>query len=542
MEGEQPDRELYALLHLDPDASDEDIKRAYRQWAQVYHPDKHRTLQMQDIATQNFQRIREAYEILSDEKRRQVYDIYGMEGLKSGLELGPKLKTREEVRNEYEKLQARKVEQKLASHVLHSGSMVVYLSLVEAMRSSLLKGAALTAMGMTTQIQAQISKKDTVLAGGNMFLRRNMGGGSMTGVLRHQYCPATSLEFMATLGLRSVLNWQITRQISSHSSGTLSLSYSLRSGHVTLGESWTRQIAENTTATLLLFLGPDPNQAGLVLGWQHKGTKNSISSEIKAGPAAAGISGQVTRQLSGKSKGKVSARLGSTGVELEIGGERSISDHSSAGMFCVIGLQGVSWKFRFTRGGQKFVVPLLLAARFDPVVALGALLLPSTLYVVLKKYLFKPYFLKRAEAKKLEQRKSTVTQVQESRANAEKAQDLLKNVAHRKVAKAEETGGLIIAKAIYGDLKARDGNVSGEDTPPTIDVTIPLQFLVDDSGQLKLYAGVKKAGLMGFCDPCPGEPKQLVVSYTLQGSQFKALVDDYEELTIPQEAHKLSSK
>ncbi|XP_024537536.1 chaperone protein dnaJ 13 [Selaginella moellendorffii] len=237
-----------------------------------------------------------------------------------------------------------------------------------------------------------MSKKDTVLAGGNMFLRRNMGGGSMTGVLRHQYCPATSLEFMATLGLRSVLNWQITRQISSHSSGTLSLSYLLRSGHVTLGESWTRQIAENTTATLLLFLGPDPNQAGLVLGWQHKGTKNSISSEIKAGPAAAGISGQVTRQLSGKSKGKVSARLGSTGVELEIGGERSISDHSSAGMFCVIGLQGVSWKFRFTRGGQKFVVPLLLAARFDPVVALGALLLPSTLYVVLKKYVFKPYF------------------------------------------------------------------------------------------------------------------------------------------------------
>lgn len=41
-----PDRELYALLHLSPEASDDDIKRAYRQWAQVYHPDKHQTPQV----------------------------------------------------------------------------------------------------------------------------------------------------------------------------------------------------------------------------------------------------------------------------------------------------------------------------------------------------------------------------------------------------------------------------------------------------------------------------------------------------------------
>lgn len=41
-----PDRELYALLHLSPEASDDDVKKAYRQWAQVYHPDKHQTPQV----------------------------------------------------------------------------------------------------------------------------------------------------------------------------------------------------------------------------------------------------------------------------------------------------------------------------------------------------------------------------------------------------------------------------------------------------------------------------------------------------------------
>lgn len=33
-------RELYALLNVSPEASDEEIRKAYRQFAQVYHPDK----------------------------------------------------------------------------------------------------------------------------------------------------------------------------------------------------------------------------------------------------------------------------------------------------------------------------------------------------------------------------------------------------------------------------------------------------------------------------------------------------------------------
>ncbi|GMP95832.1 hypothetical protein CsSME_00044722 [Camellia sinensis var. sinensis] len=38
-----PNKELYALLHISPEASDEEIRKAYRQWAQVYHPDKYQS-------------------------------------------------------------------------------------------------------------------------------------------------------------------------------------------------------------------------------------------------------------------------------------------------------------------------------------------------------------------------------------------------------------------------------------------------------------------------------------------------------------------
>ncbi|KDO61451.1 hypothetical protein CISIN_1g042966mg, partial [Citrus sinensis] len=124
-----PNRELYALLHLSPEASDEEIRKAYRQWAQVYHPDKYQAPHMKEIATENFQRICEAYEILSDENKRLIYDIYGMEGLTSGLELGPKLNKVEELKEELERLRQRKEQEKALAHFRPSGTILASLSL-----------------------------------------------------------------------------------------------------------------------------------------------------------------------------------------------------------------------------------------------------------------------------------------------------------------------------------------------------------------------------------------------------------------------------
>lgn len=41
---------------------------------------------------------------------------------------------------------------------------------------------------------------------------------------------------------------------------------------------------------------------------------------------------------------------------------------------------------------------------------------------------------------------------------------------------------------------------------------------------MQLHEGVKKSGIMGFCDPCPGEPKQLYVEYTFYGNNFEVIV------------------
>eukprot|EP01117_Protostelium_nocturnum_P020538 TRINITY_DN9290_c0_g1_i1.p1 TRINITY_DN9290_c0_g1~~TRINITY_DN9290_c0_g1_i1.p1 ORF type:complete len:402 (-),score=157.99 TRINITY_DN9290_c0_g1_i1:275-1480(-) len=72
---------FYDLLELKPDAGQDDIKKAYRKLAVKYHPDKNPG---NDAAEQKFKEVSAAYEVLSDEKKRKMYDQYGEESLKEG--------------------------------------------------------------------------------------------------------------------------------------------------------------------------------------------------------------------------------------------------------------------------------------------------------------------------------------------------------------------------------------------------------------------------------------------------------------------------
>ncbi|KZT29690.1 DnaJ-domain-containing protein [Neolentinus lepideus HHB14362 ss-1] len=70
--------ELYELLGVPADATEDEIKRAYRKKAKEHHPDKNPN---DPEASQKFQEMAAAYEILSDSNKREIYDSYGMEGV-----------------------------------------------------------------------------------------------------------------------------------------------------------------------------------------------------------------------------------------------------------------------------------------------------------------------------------------------------------------------------------------------------------------------------------------------------------------------------
>jgi DnaJ-class molecular chaperone len=66
-------RDFYEILGVDKSASADQIKKAYRQQALQWHPDRNKTAE----ATQKFKEINEAYEILSNPQKRQSYDQFG---------------------------------------------------------------------------------------------------------------------------------------------------------------------------------------------------------------------------------------------------------------------------------------------------------------------------------------------------------------------------------------------------------------------------------------------------------------------------------
>lgn len=137
MPDEEEGPSYYAVLNVSRDASDEEIKRTFRNLAQTYHPDKHSDAGLKAEASASFTLLQEAYEVLqtlqapalciansrveltmallllsqvlSDAAKRQVYDIYGKEGLASGLEVATTVNNVDELKQKWAKFKAQEV-------------------------------------------------------------------------------------------------------------------------------------------------------------------------------------------------------------------------------------------------------------------------------------------------------------------------------------------------------------------------------------------------------------------------------------------------
>lgn len=71
-------RDYYEVLGVDKNATDEELKKAFRKLAKKYHPDANPD--NREESEQKFKEVNEAYEILSDKQKRQMYDQFGFDG------------------------------------------------------------------------------------------------------------------------------------------------------------------------------------------------------------------------------------------------------------------------------------------------------------------------------------------------------------------------------------------------------------------------------------------------------------------------------
>ncbi len=78
-------RDYYEVLEIDRGADEAAVKSAYRKTAMQYHPDRNPG---DTAAEEKFKEATEAYEVLKDPQKRQLYDQYGHAGLGQGAGFG----------------------------------------------------------------------------------------------------------------------------------------------------------------------------------------------------------------------------------------------------------------------------------------------------------------------------------------------------------------------------------------------------------------------------------------------------------------------
>lgn len=90
-------------------------------------------------------------------------------------------------------------------HVLLAYGSAIFLFL------SLLFFYMVVRMAMASEIQSQVSKSNAIAIGGNLAVNGNVGGGAASVLFRHQMSSVSSVEFMASAGLRAVIGVQTSR-------------------------------------------------------------------------------------------------------------------------------------------------------------------------------------------------------------------------------------------------------------------------------------------------------------------------------------------
>ncbi len=501
----------------------------------------------------------------------QLYDLYGEKGLTSGLEVGAHLKTPEQMREEYARHSAKKAQREYERQLGLSGMLQTTVSLEKQLMRFLQPdivqprvghrradgrggarrrpgtGQVLESMVLSERFRTSVSRKDSAELHGYMKSAKGDSSSAVSLTLERRFSPRSSMKAVMETGLGVIsrpLSVSATRSLSSNSKGKIGLSFS--EVYNELRCSVSRNLT-NTIVGKIQYLIGGP-QTGIKLQGSRSSTTSLISGNFWAGFGvySAGLTAQ--KRLSKRTVVSLNAVLGDRGIDLVIGCNRKISDKSSFSCNCVVSsMRGVIFKMGLNRMGQDFSVPMILSSTLTARAVAAGTVFPAVMGVLLRTFWLRPRQIARRKRKLEREREANAEQISKARREAKTDIDLMQFAVARKRQMEEQRGGLIIVKAVYGNIPPpptrRRGATDDEEWPvegdTTIDVTIPLQYLLEDS-KLQLFSS-EKSGLPGFCDPAPGEDKQLYVLYRFKGKLHEALIGDRQPLFMPLERDLLGA-
>uniref|UniRef100_A0A672JFA7 DnaJ homolog subfamily C member 11 n=1 Tax=Salarias fasciatus TaxID=181472 RepID=A0A672JFA7_SALFA len=441
-------------------ATNDELKAAYRRLCMLYHPDKHRDPELKTQAEQLFNLVHEAYEVLSDPQARAIYDIYGKRGLDvDGWEVVERKRTPAEIREEYERLQAEREERRLQQRTNPKGTISVGIDATdlfdrydedyEDVAGGGVPHVEINRMHISQSIEAPLTTKDTAILSGSLSTHNGNGGGTINLALRR----VTSAKGWGEIELGAgdthgpLFGMKIFRNLTSRSFVTAQcgLQFSSRGVRPGVTTVLARHLDKNTMGYLQWRWGIQSSMNTSIVR-DTKSSHFTFAVQLGIPHTFMMMSYQYKFQDDDQTKIKGSVKSGFFGTVVEYGAERKISRHSVLGATVSVGVpQGVSLKIKLNRASQTYFFPIHLTdellpknSHFDVGCSMQTMLWEEAPHVLL---------------------------MQES---------------VRRIIEAEESRmGLIILNAWYG--KFVTDNSRRHERAKVIDVTVPLQCLVKDS-------------------------------------------------------------
>lgn len=535
----------YSVLNISSNASEKEITHAYHKYGLIYHPDKHKNPVNKRNAETLFSKIKTAYDVLIDPHKRAIYDSVGTKGLnQEGFQIVIRSKTPKEIREEYERLAKEKQEKLLEKMTFSEGNFSLGADMTNVFdgRSYLNQDESLVNIrnySMAQSIDFPITGKDTVTLTGGLQTEDNRGSGSVDVSLRRVLSGSSYLDFKGTLGAKAGFALYGFKRLTNRLKGSSLTTFRYRNGSLApiftnmLNYQFTDhiqgQIRYKTTIGFIassmsssIFYQDESYLAELMLNLNLKNTY---------------LSGSLSRSFFENSlKVKVNLVHGYMGTTFSYAVEKQVTTHTRIETCMVLNsMSGVSLNLQINRGRQTFMLPVHLSSEILPSAIFYGTVTPVVVYYVVKRLVIDPYKRDKEASEANKKQEKLKAELYEKRRLALAAQELMKETVSR-IIEREGEQGLIITKAIYGKFADKDN--PNYETEKVLDVTVPLQLLVQDHS-FNILSDQSKSHLEGFYDPCIGETKVLYVEYTFRGELYQVTCGDTENLRMPKSLHKV---
>jgi len=598
------DNEFYSLLNVSRTATDAEITAAYKKFARLYHPDKHMDPERKKKAEVMFDKLKKAHEVLSDPHQRAIYDCLGKKGLEEkGWEIVQRVKTPREIRDEYEALARAYAERRKLQQTNPTSRVQMTVNCTDLFERYLydeefddvidansgLPSLEITEISFGQTVNCPLSNVDNVVLSGNVSTRSGNGDGSVGAAWRRTTSDRNWFEVDAKLGSNSSSSatyfHRLTAKTFVNMSGSIQLaprvkpSFSISLGNQ-MGPSSVGYLSYSSDWSVW------ETDEDIVLSQENSGMSTMVVHDVDRLRLVASLQFGIphtylllsaVKKFDESSGLKVSGsvRAGTFGAVLKYGVERKLTHHSTLGATMAFGLPiGVTLTIKVTRGQQTYLFPLHLADEILVQPILYGTVIPLVGYFTFKKLILDPIEERRRAQERERQMEAAREKVAEARKEAAASIDLMRERFNRIRHDEASRGGLVIVAAVYGKLlddsgellisldgiplptspseggdyasspgavRLRELLMLGSAAAAAVDVTVPVQCLVEDSGRLSLQEATK-AELAGFYDPAPAdEEKQLLVRYLYQSRVHQVVVGDSEGLRLPKNAHRVAS-